>query len=229
MESGKEQNYWPGFVDALSNVVLTLVFVLVIFVFALVMASNKVEKRMQEVIKASEARQNSPQEATQDSLQEIQDLRRKLAAVTSDMEKMRLQQESASMRDKTGDINQAYIEIENKDPKPRQSPVLIRKSSDDIVLEYPLQTSEMDEKSASELKKIAEPVLANAGKRKIVVRSIIGKEVYSAAKRLAYYRAINVRNFFITQMGQSPANIVTRVVQPNKPENGRVEITVEKQ
>ena len=31
MENGREQNFWPGFVDALSNLVLTLVFVMVIF------------------------------------------------------------------------------------------------------------------------------------------------------------------------------------------------------
>jgi hypothetical protein len=49
MEGGREANYWPGFVDALSNVVLTLVFVLVIFVFALLMASNKVKAKMTEV------------------------------------------------------------------------------------------------------------------------------------------------------------------------------------
>ena len=53
MDGGREQNYWPGFVDALSNVVLTLVFVLVIFVFALAMASNKVEEKMQEATKAA--------------------------------------------------------------------------------------------------------------------------------------------------------------------------------
>ncbi|MGE4529342.1 MAG: hypothetical protein AB7D00_13330, partial [Rhodospirillaceae bacterium] len=40
-----EQNYWPVFVDALSNVVLTLVFVLVVFVFALVFSSDKLRKR----------------------------------------------------------------------------------------------------------------------------------------------------------------------------------------
>jgi len=49
VENSREQNYWPGFVDALSNVVLTLVFVLVIFVFALAMASNKIEQKLQEV------------------------------------------------------------------------------------------------------------------------------------------------------------------------------------
>ncbi len=44
MEGGREQNFWPGFVDALSNLVLTLVFVMVIFVLALFYLSSKVSK-----------------------------------------------------------------------------------------------------------------------------------------------------------------------------------------
>ena len=74
MEGGKEPNYWPGFVDALSNVVLTLVFVLVIFVFALLMASNKVEKKMKEVV-ASETAQKAAQAQLEQALSELQQLR----------------------------------------------------------------------------------------------------------------------------------------------------------
>ncbi len=57
MEGGREQNYYPGFVDALSNVVLTLVFVLVIFVFALLMSSDKVAQKMNQVVEAEKAAQ----------------------------------------------------------------------------------------------------------------------------------------------------------------------------
>ena len=41
MESGKEQNFWPGFVDALSNVVLVMIFVVVVFVVTLFYYSQK--------------------------------------------------------------------------------------------------------------------------------------------------------------------------------------------
>jgi hypothetical protein len=45
MEGGKETNYWPGFVDALANVVVTMVFVLVVFVIALLyFAQNKAKE-----------------------------------------------------------------------------------------------------------------------------------------------------------------------------------------
>lgn len=42
MERSRELNYWPGFVDVLSNLVLTLVFLLVIFVVAMFAYAGKV-------------------------------------------------------------------------------------------------------------------------------------------------------------------------------------------
>jgi hypothetical protein len=74
MDSGREQNYWPGFVDALSNVVLTLVFVLVIFVFALLMASQKVKAKMTEVKEAEKAQQASQTQLNQ-ALAELEQMK----------------------------------------------------------------------------------------------------------------------------------------------------------
>lgn len=42
MERSRELNYWPGFVDVLSNLVLTLVFLLIIFVVAMFAYAGKV-------------------------------------------------------------------------------------------------------------------------------------------------------------------------------------------
>jgi hypothetical protein len=86
MDSGKEQNYWPGFVDALSNVVLTLVFVLVIFVFALVMASNKVAKKMNEV-EAAQKSQAEVQGKLNKALAELEQLRAMEATAAIDPNK----------------------------------------------------------------------------------------------------------------------------------------------
>ncbi|MFM1989644.1 MAG: hypothetical protein RJA99_2601 [Pseudomonadota bacterium] len=57
MEGGKETNYWPGFVDALANVVVTMVFVLVVFVIALLyFAQNKAKDVAAAAVAAAEAR-----------------------------------------------------------------------------------------------------------------------------------------------------------------------------
>ena len=244
MESGKEQNYWPGFVDALSNVVLTLVFVLVIFVFALVMASNKVEKRMQEVVQAQEEQKATmSKQMTGNQLgagPEMAMLKEKLATAQAEIEKLREQlSKEASDKELTGSTNQSAVATENNDKhiaidnkaqaKAQQGAIDVKRSSSSITLGYPLQIAEMDEKSAMELGHVLEAMTKNMGKHKVLLRSIVGKESYSAARRLAYYRAIGARNYLMTKGGEEPSNITTTIVQPPQPEDGRVEIIFQKQ
>lgn len=236
MEGGKEQNYWPGFVDALSNVVLTLVFVLVIFVFALMMASNKVEQKMKEVVDEKQKQETSQQV----SMQEVTELKQKLAVSNQEIEKLKEQLSSqASSKAETGATHKNAISSQNddmhiaiedkKEAKQENGALSLTKSSQSVTLGFPLSVAEIDEKSATELGHVLSAMQKNMGKHKIVVRSIIGKEAYSAARRLAYYRAIGARNFLITKGGESPADITTTIVQPPQPEEGRVEIVFEKQ
>jgi hypothetical protein len=57
VEGGKETNYWPGFVDALANVVVTMVFVLVVFVIALLyFAQNKAKEATATAVAQAEAK-----------------------------------------------------------------------------------------------------------------------------------------------------------------------------
>lgn len=46
MEGGKTANYWPGFVDALTNVVIAMVFVIVVLAMALSFAAQLMSKRL---------------------------------------------------------------------------------------------------------------------------------------------------------------------------------------
>jgi hypothetical protein len=48
MEGGKTANYWPGFVDALTNVVIAMVFVIVVLAIALSFAAQLMGKRIAE-------------------------------------------------------------------------------------------------------------------------------------------------------------------------------------
>jgi len=68
MNGYKEQNYWPGFVDALSNVVLTLVFVLVVFVFALVLTSDKLQERVEQLKNSVQVETAAKQKAVEEKI-----------------------------------------------------------------------------------------------------------------------------------------------------------------
>jgi|EndMetStandDraft_7_1072992.scaffolds.fasta_scaffold68282_2 hypothetical protein len=50
MEGGKTANYWPGFVDALTNVVIAMVFVIVVLAIALSFAARLMGQRLAEEI-----------------------------------------------------------------------------------------------------------------------------------------------------------------------------------
>lgn len=238
---GREQNYWPGFVDALSNVVLTLVFVLVIFVFALVIASNKVERKMQEVVQSQKAQKDEVEQLSslkQTTAKEAAELKKKLAEALAEISALRAQ--AGSDKKDSGALNQTamalsnadqHIEIVDKDEaKTKQGVLDIRqRDKDKIVLGFPLSVTEMDEKSATELGHIVAAIVKSTGKHKILLRSIVGKESFSAARRLAYYRAINTRNFLLTKSNENPNSITTTIIEPTQPEDGRVEIVFEKQ
>lgn len=187
MEGGREQNYWPGFVDALSNVVLTLVFVLVIFVFALVMVSSTVEQRLREQIESNKA---APAQAEKK------------------------------------DISVADKAIEDS----KNGAVKVDATTGSISLHFPSTVTDMDATSSDKLAKVHGELKNIYGKYKIVMRSIIGEGSYSTAQRLAYYRAIGVRNYLISTLGESPGNIKISIVRPTEPEEGgRVEIVFQKE
>lgn len=234
MEGGKEQNYWPGFVDALSNVVLTLVFVLVIFVFALVMASNKVEQRMQQVTQQEQTQKTQQTSQGPENLQ----LKLQLAAVTAELDKLKGQVRTVEEK-KTGALDQNAMSAQNNEDKTiaienteqkkvGQGTVQVNHASNKVVLGFPLSVVEMDDKSANELGHVLDALQKTLGKHKVAIHSILGKETYSAAERMAYYRAIGARNYLI-KAGETPSSITTSIVHPLQPEDGRVEIIFEKE
>ena len=55
MEGGKSANYWPGFVDALTNVVIAMVFVIVVLAIALSFAAQMMGKRLSDELVAAKA------------------------------------------------------------------------------------------------------------------------------------------------------------------------------
>ncbi|MDE1902089.1 MAG: hypothetical protein KGI37_10675 [Alphaproteobacteria bacterium] len=234
MESGKEQNYWPAFVDALSNVVLTLVFVLIIFVFALVIESQKVEQKMEEVTQAAAAQKTGQGSEEQENAE----LKKQLAALTTELQKFR-GQASASDQQSTGAVEQQavstqnqnkQIKVEDKDvDKTNAGPVQIVHAQNSVVLSYPLSVAQMDQKSEDQLGHVLDAMEKTTGKHKVIVHSILGRETYSVARRMAYYRAIGARNYLIQKMGEAPDNISISIVTPPQPEDGRVEILLQKE
>lgn len=228
--NGKEQNYWPGFVDVLSNVVLTLVFVLVVFVMALALSADKVEKQMQEILKEKAAAQSPTQSKTPTETP----VQKQAADISGNRKIMDVEKNESGEAKKndtvtyTGNIEIENTEITEKSGTKASSITLdLKESSGKIILYYPLSGVELNEKTADKLEAILEHNKEKLGKYKILLNSYLGKEQYSVANRLAYYRILYVRKFLIDKGIASNQSISSKILQLTEQDIGHVEIILE--
>lgn len=226
MEGGREQNYWPGFVDALSNVVLTLLFVIVVFVFALAMGMNKAAQQITQLAQSAEQQkvQNEADRgqsvASEQVLKDDEQLRQRLTQAEVDVSNLR--EEVAA---KEAQIETMTIEVAEKAEEKRQTKSAgVKVSGDKIVISYPLSVADLDVKASEELGKTLDAFKNRLGKRKVTIRSIEGNEPFSAAQRYAYYRAVAVRNVLLSKGVAASGDIRSVILLPQGEGGARVEI-----
>lgn len=234
MAHGKELNYWPGFVDALSNVVLTLVFVLVVFVFALVMASNKVGQKVLELAEIAKERESQRVVAESEMLDLRQELREALAALQesrNENERLRKLIEELKRQQVPGseELNalkeKVQIQVEAKPAaKSAQEDTDLEGGSGVIVITFPRGIFEISDKAKAELTKALAGQKAQMAGLNAQVRSVMGAETFSEARRLAYYRGLTVRNTLIDQGLGTGKTINIMIEQDKEVGDGRVEI-----
>ncbi len=234
MESGKDQSYWPGFVDALSNVVLTLVFVLVVFVFALVMASNKVQQKVQEIAAVAEERREQKIEAEkemQDLRQELRETLSRLQQVESLNVQLKKQMEELKREQVAGSAERnalkekVEIKVEAPPAKTEGSDAAdVDRNVGVIVITFPRGVFELSDKARQALDRALEPQLAQLAGLNASVKSVMGAETYSEGKRLAYFRGLTVRNYLIDKKLGSGRTVNVVIEQSKDVGDGRVEI-----
>lgn len=230
MESGNEQSYWPGFVDALSNVVLTLVFVLVIIVFALVIASNKVEQKVTEISRLAQAREK--QKIVTEA--EMLDLRKELREAMKDLQAKheeieRLKRELEELRSKQLVKKDAEKKVDivvkaKPSTKGQSGDSDVDKDLGVIVISFPTGVFEMSDKAKQELENALLPMKAKLAGLSPRLRTLPGAETYSEGRRLAYFRGLSVRNFLIDKGLGTGRTISVTLDQAEEVGDGRVEI-----
>jgi len=195
MEGGREQNFWPGFVDALSNLVLTLVFVMVIFVLALFYLSSKVsQSKMEALCPATKA---------------------ELAEVKKDLDETR-----SALRVALSQASQ--VEERVKVSKTQATQLKKEKISTDvsgggpaITIRFPVGVVELDEDGKRALDQAISPLIAAGRQIKTNLSAVPGPETYSEGKRIAFFRAVAIRNYLISK-GVSKGDIDSKVLGHDK-------------
>lgn len=215
--SGSEVNYWPGFVDALSNVVLTLVFVLVIFVFALVMASSKVEQKYKEIVDAHAQNKQQKVESTKE-LAEIEKLKAALIEATEKIKTLERELGESPIK------QDSEILVKDVDKEIKGKATIAGNEDKKVSIKFSPSIVNMDEDSQQNLYTTLQPYEESLKTRKILVRAYLDNEAYSIGQRLAYYRILEIRNFLISKCGVPPSSISTKILEGKNDRSGYVEI-----
>jgi outer membrane protein OmpA-like peptidoglycan-associated protein len=235
MEGGKEQNFWPGFVDALSNVVLVMIFVVVVFVVTLFYYSQKLaqmkvsklvqqsqsqtvqgtERKKSERIETPEATDTRVSEtrAERDSAQEIESLKREVAVLKAKLAAPPLQSDAGSLRSSAAPSSPNAIQVKTDPTKDEIAPgVRTDATEKGVILNFNADSTQLSEEGTRALdKSLADWVRRVKAKQgRLVVTGVISSGGYSDSRRRAYYRTVAVRNYLI-DAGVDKELVVSRV------------------
>jgi outer membrane protein OmpA-like peptidoglycan-associated protein len=237
MEGGKgEQNFWPGFVDALSNVVLVMIFVVVVFVVTLFYYSQKLaQMKVSKLVSHSQTQVapdavksptrdtvNTPDgaaanvsdaSAARDKAQEVEQLKREVAVLKARLAAPPLQSDAGSLRSEAAPSSPNAIQVKT-DPTKNEIAPGVRTDANEkaVVLNFDADSTQLTEDGTKALDKgigdWVRRVKSNQGK--IVVTGVISSGGYSDSRRRAYYRTVAVRNYLIDS-GVEKDRVVSRV------------------
>lgn len=253
MHDSKEQNYWPGFVDALSNVVLTLIFVLVVFVFALVITSSKIQQKASEFLEQREVQDaQSKQQLTsmRDQLNiaenQLAAAKNELAAVESQLALSKTELTAARQKAQTDQKALDDLKKKAEDKERAETPSVLaqdfvmnvdgkpmdqKDTSPDIastvgaiVVTFPRGVVILNDKAKADLTRIIEKNRGLLANTKVSMRSVMGAETYSEGRRMAYFRGLDVRNVLIDLKVAGRGGITMATVPSKEVGDGRVEI-----
>lgn len=197
MEGGKEMNYWPGFVDALANVVVTMIFVIVVFTIALLYFS---QNKVKEALAAAE--QAKAQVPAAPQVPSVAVLEKRVAELARENEQLRRQVQARPVPPappQAGSVERGEVKMAESAPIAGATPASVRIRGTRSALEvvFPAGAIDLDKASIGKLEAsfagFAER--ARAGGVELVGVAEVGP--YSEGRRLSYYRNLALRNWLI--------------------------------
>lgn len=221
MENRRQQNYWPGFVDALSNLVLTLVFVMTIFILALFFISSKVTQgKMDNLCPETKAElaksKNDHDESRKElhaALAEARQAQEQIQALKKELSRINAAPKCDSLLDRPVDISVKKGGLSQKGKITTEA----LGNGSAITILFPAGVVELDAGAKETLDKVLAPFLAEKQRMKISMNAIPGPETYSEGKRLSFFRVVSIRNYLIGK-GIPKTGIESMVAEQGSPD-----------
>lgn len=218
--SGKDANYWPGFVDALTNVVIAMVFVIVVLAMALSVSAQMMAKRMASKLAELESANAALSARAASSASAA------LSAAADDLGPRTTSRTEARLSRTT------VIGVRGNESAASAPGGLSDPTQSHLVLEYASQALTLDAAAADHLATALGGVkesLAKAGATAKVVVVARGPNMQlSDNQRSAYLRLMAVRNAMLAQ-GLGPEQIVLRIDTTTPSHKATVSVAVQEQ
>jgi hypothetical protein len=210
--SEEGENYWPGYVDALTSMVQVLAFVMIMLAMAVFVISQSVSKHSVEAIAKAvhaDAKPNADiKQLTQAIMDKVQQLQS--AAPVSDSNKPSSPSTEASAGKSVAPANVANdshpekivgMRVSGAQPRNDQAPVQIPSDAPRIRVAFEERSFKIAQERAQSLAKfIDENKVIEQGQVVIInAYAYSGDGALSEARRLAYYRAMMARKQLVDE------------------------------
>lgn len=200
--SSREQNFWPGFVDALTNLVLVLVFVVVVFTFALFYFASQLAKQ-----KINEVRAEYEKSAFERMLsaKELKSMRETRRALTRDVSSKMTPGGGTPSSGASNSGTRTDIERNASQAQPLDQglPVAVTGQGGAVVVAFAPGVADLSQKETSAIDAALGAVDAA---RRYELTAEPAEPSPSEGRRLAYYRIAAIRNHLVAA-GVPPENI----------------------
>ncbi|MEM6665433.1 MAG: hypothetical protein AAF638_03430 [Pseudomonadota bacterium] len=234
MAEEEEENYWPGYVDALSTMTMVLTFVMMILGIAVFILSQNVSKILiNQIVESLEIEILAAEsKSTEEIIQEIVEAMEGKSKVDTPVEAETTEPPAPATAefDGTPPPSPTETEEESEDPptandafeatsqveadirEQADTPIGVSRASERIVLRFKPQATRLDDQTAEELRTFVAQSGALQNARRIEIQALANafNGTLSEARKSAYYRAMLVRERLL-QGGLSASQIAIRV------------------
>ena len=200
--SEEGENYWPGYVDALTSMVQVLAFVMIMLALAVFVISQSVSKHAMEAIAKAVHADAKPsadmKQLTQAIMEKVQQLQSAVPVSEPSEPK------SAAPTDPANDSRpEKIVEMRVSGARSRndQAPVQIPPDAPRLTVGFEARSSKIEQEHAQSLAKFVDENKVVERTQTVVINAYAysGDGALSEARRLAYYRAMMARKQLVDQ------------------------------
>ena len=209
MSHGSEEgdNYWPGYVDALTSMVQVLAFVMMMLALAVFSLSQSASKHAVEVIAKAVNADVKPNDNIKQMTQAVMDRLRRLKSADSTTEASKppeISAEESKPADAANDPRSEKIvgmRFSGQRSRDNQTPVQTPADAPRITVNFEDRSFRIAQERAQSMAKFVDENKVVERAQNVIINAYAysGDGALSEARRLAYYRAMTARKLLVDE------------------------------